>query len=564
LVFGVFDGSKVGRLIHKSPRANAPAAPKDRFCPGAVNLIFLLWSAELIPLHGAKRKLVCDSWELSVKREVEAECIPHSRRATFRATFRALPFSIRYGSHWATDTDMRWRIYLFVSLALNVLLALGWSLSSRTGWPLSRRVALGSANETSGLIRTNVIVRRQFFSWREVESDDYPIYIANLRNISCPDQTIRDIIIADVNALYARRRATEIVTADQQWWRAEPDPNVVRVAAAKSRELEQERRALLARLLGAGWESGDLVSLPRPSRAAIPLDGPVLGTLPDDVKQRVEEISVRTQDRLQAYLEARRQAGQPPDPGELARLRQQTRFELAAVLSPLQIEEFLLRYSQNAGALRTELSQLKFFNATPDEFRAVFRATDGFDQQLQLLGNATDANTEAARRSLEEQRLAAIKNTLGPARFQQYQLLHDPAYRDAYAAAVDAGAPESAQALYEINQATTDEQALIRANTNLTAAQAAIKLKEAELKQLTANAQALGQELPPEPPLPPKPPPVTTHVLKPGEGLDFLSRMYGVNPNDLRAANPNLDKLKPGDSVSVPINLIPIPTLPVP
>lgn len=460
---------------------------------------------------------------------------------------------------------MRWRVYLFISLALNLLLALGWFLSTRTGWLGGRRTAITSATNAPGLIRTNVLVRRQFFTWREVESDDYPTYIANLRDISCPAQTIRDIIIADVNALYARKRATEIETPEQQWWRSEPDTNVVQLATAKSRELDQERRELLARLLGPGWESGDLISLPRPSRPPIPLDGPVLGALPDDVKQRVEEISLRTQERIQAYTEAQRQAGKRVDAVELAKLRQQTRIELASVLSPLQLEEFLLRYSQSAGALRTEIGQLKYFNATPDEFRAVFRATDGFDQQLQLLGNATDANTVAARRSLEDQRLAAIKNTLGPERFQQYQLLHDPAYRDAYAAAVAAGAPESALTLYAINQAAAQETARIRADTNLTAELRAIELKKAELEQLKAAAQAFGQELPPEPPMPPMPTPAKIHVLKPGEGLNFLSRLYGVNPGDLRAANPNLnlDKLKPGDSVSVPINLLPpVPALP--
>jgi LysM repeat protein len=355
------------------------------------------------------------------------------------------------------------------------------------------------------------------------------------------------------------------VTPEQQWWRSDPDTNVIQSAVAKLRELEQERRELLGRLLGPGWESGDLVSLPRPSRPAIPLDGQVLGVLPDDVKQRVEEISTRTQDRIQAYLESQRQAGRPPDPVELARLRQQTRIELAAVLSPLQLEEFLLRYSQNAGALRTELGQLKYFNATPDEFRAVFRATDIFDQQLQLLGSATDANSVAARRSLEEQRLAAIRNALGTVRFEQYQLLHDPAYRDAYAAAMAADAPESALTLYEINQVAAQELARIRGDTNLTAELRAIELKKAELEQLKAVAQAVGQEVPPEPPLPPKPPPAKVHVLKPGENLNFLSRLYGVNPGDLRAANPNLnlDKLKPGDSVSVPINLLPpVPFLP--
>jgi len=40
-------------------------------------------------------------------------------------------------------------------------------------------------------------VRRQFFSWQQLESPDYQTYVANLRDIGCPEQTIRDIIIAD-------------------------------------------------------------------------------------------------------------------------------------------------------------------------------------------------------------------------------------------------------------------------------------------------------------------------------------------------------------------------------
>jgi len=459
---------------------------------------------------------------------------------------------------------MRWRVYLFISLAVNVLLAVSWSLSSRTGWLLGHRSGVEPTN-SPGLIRTNILVRRQFFDWQEIESDDYPTYIANLRAVNCPEQTIRDIIIADVNALYARRRATEIVTAEQQWWRSEPDTNVVLLAAAKLRDLEQERHDLLTRLLGPGWESGDLVSLPRPTRPPIALDGQVLGTLSDDVKLRVEEISMRSQERIQAYMDAQRQAGMPIDPVELAKIRQQTRNELASVLSPFELEEFLLRHSQDAKALRSELGELKYFNATPDEFRAIFRATDPIDQQLQLLEGATDANSVAMRRSLEEQRLTAIRNALGPERFQQYQFLHDPLYREAYASAVAAGAPETAFTVYQINQAAAQEEARIRASTNLADQLRAIQLKQMELDQLKASAQAMGQELPPEPPPLPQPQPAKVHVLKPGESLSFLSRLYGVNPGDLRAANPglNLDNLKPGDSVTVPIKLLPpVPMLP--
>src|SRR5262245_61407831 len=44
------------------------------------------------------------------------------------------------------------------------------------------------------------------FDWRLVESEDYKKYIANLRSIGCPEETIRDIIIADVNKLFESRK----------------------------------------------------------------------------------------------------------------------------------------------------------------------------------------------------------------------------------------------------------------------------------------------------------------------------------------------------------------------
>jgi LysM repeat protein len=232
---------------------------------------------------------------------------------------------------------------------------------------------------------------------------------------------------------------------------------------------------------------------------------------------------------------------------------------LAQVLSPPQLEEYLLRYSPHAGTLRTNLAQLKYFNATPDEFRAVFRATDSFDQQLDLLAGASDPGSAEQRVALQTQRESALKLALGPARYAQYRLLQDPTYQHAYAAAQDADAPDAVGALYEINQASTQELARIRANTNLTSGQREIEIKKAELEQLKAAALALGQELPPEPPRPPKPQPAKTHVLANGESLSVLARLYGVDPNALRAANPNVnfEKLKAGDAISVPLTLLP-------
>lgn len=44
------------------------------------------------------------------------------------------------------------------------------------------------------------------FHWSQIESTDYRTYVANLRAIGCPEQTIRDIITADVASLEASRR----------------------------------------------------------------------------------------------------------------------------------------------------------------------------------------------------------------------------------------------------------------------------------------------------------------------------------------------------------------------
>ena len=42
-------------------------------------------------------------------------------------------------------------------------------------------------------------------TWDQMETADYKAYIANLRRVGFPEELIREIIIADVNKLYADR-----------------------------------------------------------------------------------------------------------------------------------------------------------------------------------------------------------------------------------------------------------------------------------------------------------------------------------------------------------------------
>ncbi|TAL05067.1 MAG: hypothetical protein EPO07_04205, partial [Verrucomicrobia bacterium] len=107
-------------------------------------------------------------------------------------------------------TTRRW---LMLSLALN--LALGgivlWAAHRRDGAAADRSIWRFVTNRTVRVRRAvierppQVVEVSALFHWSEVESSDYRIYLANLRGIGCPERTIRDIVVADVNELFTER-----------------------------------------------------------------------------------------------------------------------------------------------------------------------------------------------------------------------------------------------------------------------------------------------------------------------------------------------------------------------
>ncbi len=387
---------------------------------------------------------------------------------------------------------MRTRVILLLSLGLNGLLAVLLWTGNLAQLPLSPTGHHASATNLflHPTIKTNVVVRRQNFIWSDIESTDYRQFIANLRSIGCPETTIRDIITADVNALYEKKRATEVITGESQWWKSEPDPQVIEAAINKHIALDNERRALLKELLGTSTDSEPPIpGPPIPSTTTLVLDGPILGTLSAETRESLQTVEARAQSRRAALAESQRN-GKKIQPEDLARLRQQTRDDLAKVLTPPQLEEYLLRYSQNASNMREEL---KGFQVTPDEFRGIFRARDQIDQQLALYGE--DPASAKQRKELEDMREASIKQALGPDRYTLYQYTQDPLFRQAQASAEQIGAPpEKVLPLFQINQATQRELARIQGNTSLTVEEQTAALREVQANQLESIRKVLGPE----------------------------------------------------------------------
>jgi hypothetical protein len=216
--------------------------------------------------------------------------------------------------------------------------------------------------------------------WRDVDSEDYPRYIGNLRSLGCPDQTIHDIVTAEIVGAYAERRskALQICYQDFQYWKS--DPSVTQARAAMSTEraaVDREMTTVLQQLLGADtalpdvhreWQSAELDFK--------------LAFLPADTREQVKAI-------LMAHEHSDQQAKQLSDGGyvsedtnELQNIidsHDQERGDLRALLSPEQFERVEMSVSWTSENLRRAIVH---FVPTQEEFRAIFAAWKAHDEDL--------------------------------------------------------------------------------------------------------------------------------------------------------------------------------------
>jgi len=93
-------------------------------------------------------------------------------------------------------------------VAVLVLMALNERAPSCRLLPAAASDAKQEATDEAGpqAATTAPVAGPRPFHWSQLESSDYRTYIANLRGIGCPEQTLRDIITADVGSLFALKR----------------------------------------------------------------------------------------------------------------------------------------------------------------------------------------------------------------------------------------------------------------------------------------------------------------------------------------------------------------------
>jgi hypothetical protein len=378
-------------------------------------------------------------------------------------------------------------LWLILSLVANFFLVIFLYVATET---LEVPAVPPSTADNGLLIRTNVVVRHENFTWDQIESTNYITFIKNLHAVGCPEQTIRDIIVSEVDQLYAHRRLDEVDYPNYQWWRSVPDAATVQAAAAKLEALETERRGVLTSLLGPGWDAqaNELIA----ANGGITLTGPILGDLAPELKDAVYAIAARAQLKIEAYQAAQRDQNKPIDPMEMVRLREEPLMQLVSVLNPAQYEEYALRYSPSAQQLR---EQMRPISLTQDQFRDLFNAVNSINGQPVFYYTGSDTILLGQQQQLRAQSDAIIKATLGDQLYAAYQLNQDPLYRSSKAMAEQLGVPEtSVMSVYEINRATQAELDRIRNDNSMTSDEKVEAMAQTQVEQQQSLQQLLGPE----------------------------------------------------------------------
>ncbi len=330
--------------------------------------------------------------------------------------------------------------------------------------------APGARPRPATQIVTNTLAHK--FDWRAVESDDYRKYIANLRSIGCPEETIRDIITADVGKLYeSKRKALAGPPKKFEFWK----PGAMMGAAIdperteKERALNKEKRALLTGLLGsAPDEKPDLLATTANQLEAM------FDFLPPEKRSKVFEAMQDMQTKLQKAMN-----GGSPDPDDMRKLMKESESALAAVLTPQEMLDYNLRFSMTANMMRMQLAG---FEPNEKEFLELFQRRKAYDDEfgaggfgggLNLKGEEKERQ-KAAEKALEDQ----VKTLLGPDRYPDYTRAKDYAFQNMYRVAEREGlGKEAAVKVYEMKQAAEAQAKHLRADQNLSADQRTAALR---------------------------------------------------------------------------------------
>lgn len=243
--------------------------------------------------------------------------------------------------------------------------------------------------------------------FQQLISGDFSTEIARLRASGLPEDTVN--MIAQVAILRRFRKAYEEMGEDGMgfMWGG----NYARTA--EQREKQKKMRAIQDRLRDEARDAG--IS----PNAFFSFGGKVPGLSEEKAAQLARLEADRMEMQSQVHMES---SGMmlDRDTERLKFIEEEYRKDLAALLSPEELEAWKMHSSETARGLR---AQLAYMAPTDEEFRGIFKLQDAFNEAWpSSYGGGTDWQKRSeAEQAMKEQ----IESLLGPERAAGYRKATD-------------------------------------------------------------------------------------------------------------------------------------------
>ena len=267
--------------------------------------------------------------------------------------------------------------------------------------------------------------------WSALDSDDLPTLVKRLRTAGFSRSTVVTILNARLDARFADR--IKALTGDVEntpFWKPDPmnSPNNSKYWEEYS-QIYRDRSRVLRELIGDdffAWGGTDPAVAQRRQFGSIPKEK-------IDLVQRITDDYAEMTSQIRASMQG---ITLPEDREKIALLEREKRADLAAILSPSQLEEYEMRSSPLTSRLRGAFA---IMDATEDEFRAIFKVQQAFNERVNpSMSGFISSQIMDDRREAQKQMNEQLKAVLSPERYNdymrssnsEYQLLHRIAQKD--------------------------------------------------------------------------------------------------------------------------------------
>ncbi len=319
---------------------------------------------------------------------------------------------------------INFKLIAVASLGINLAGGLAWWWQHRLNvlpevreWTLVGQVQPPAADSTTP--------NSSRFQWSLIESPNYPAYIANLRKIGCPEQTVRDIVISDLCHVYGVEWKKRFVAANTNYWESAYGQGAInsealQTTALKMRtELDKAVLELLGVDLSKELQKYAEVGSVRPDKEYF-----LSAFLPHEVVAPVARA-------LEKYETLRQSAANGAfltreSIIEQMHLLVQEQKELNTWLDAQQLEQVEVRFSDLAQEIRTRMPG---FDLKEDEFKRMYSARklqrEAFFNWVINAPGPLSADALLAANDKSQLQENQLRELLGKARYLEFEKSQD-------------------------------------------------------------------------------------------------------------------------------------------